>query len=193
MLKPTSPESQDISPSLPSHKNDHDKEQTSSSAETASRTYPHATRDETLPATMPHKAPALQLPVSRVAVSHRKLLDEQAHASSPSESEKADANMAYGAETDNKLPRPHRRTESGRRKRAGSPQAVKLVVGNLEPNQPDIALQARQTLLESEPEPEAEDGVGVASGLDVGTESGGDGAPSLESLLKEWTTLYEPR
>jgi hypothetical protein len=192
MLTPTSPEPQDILPSLEAHKRDFDEEQPSSSAATASGTYPHDTRDKTLPAAMPPKAPARQWPVSRVTVSPPKIPDVREPASSPPQPETSDTNLAHDAEADNQPPQPHRTMESGRRKGHGSPQAVKFVRGNLEPHQPDIAPQPGQTLLlASEPGSETDDGVGVASSLEERTETGRDETPSVESLLKEWTTLYD--
>lgn len=80
-----------------------------------------------------------------------------------------------------------------RNSRASPSQGDTVLISYLEPNRPDIAHRVSETALKeaSEAASEDDDDDGSVHGLDLRTEVGADGVPGLESLLKEWTTLYD--
>jgi hypothetical protein len=194
---PTPPKLQDISPSMEPVKQDYEIEPTTPSLEKASPHYPYIIPDTTLPIAMASNVSTYQPPFSGVAMPPPAMPDMPQHTSpslTPLESEQSDIDPANGAEiVDTALP-PNELVESTRRKCYGPSQGDEVLISYLDSNRPDIAQQAGQTALmpASQSESETEDDLELPSRLaDVSTENEADEPSSLDSLLKEWTTLYD--
>jgi hypothetical protein len=103
----------------------------------------------------------------------------------PPAPDKFDAASVTQIEIGNAATRIEERKDSMRRNSRASPsQGDTGLISYLEPNRPEIAHRASETALKEASEAASEDDDGSVRGLDLRTEVGADGVPSLESLLE---------
>jgi hypothetical protein len=200
MSKPAAAARRDNLPSLQSDKKEDSEEPSSPSPEITLRHASYTNQQETRPITIPSKTPTYHNPVSRVATSPSEVLHGSESSflplapmapPAPSKSEKADASLTIDTEAESAATQPNARVESTTSQRRGPSQGKTVLMSYLDSNRPDIAQQAGQTVLNDSSQSEAEDDTALISSHEAEMEKEEDGVPSLESLLKEWTTLYD--
>lgn len=156
--------------------------------------YPDASRGKIVPVTVPSKNPAHQPLVSPISMSPPEISDMLEHASSSppaSVFDKIDAAPANDVEAENAATRIQGWKENMRSNSRGTSQGDEVLVSYTDPARPDVAPHDSRTSQNEASGAISEDDDGSVSGVDVSTEVEADGVPSLESLLREWTTLYD--
>jgi hypothetical protein len=119
-------------------------------------------------------------------------MPEHASSSPPSPaSDKIDAAPANDVEAENAATRIQGWKENMRSNSRGTSQGDEVLVSYTDQARPDVAPHDSRTSQNEASEAISEDDDGSVSGLDVSTEVEADEVPSLESLLREWTTLYD--